>query len=188
MDPLLPYHVPDASDLPTALGALRGAGILRALSRLGPVIAGTFPLDLNLPESDVDVLCRLQPASLFRAAAQSISRLPGYSLRASVRRGRRTAVCRVRPGRLPLEIFAQSGPLRSQRGYRHLEVEYRLLSLCGGSLREGILKLRRADARTEPPFAQLLRLRGDPHDALERLASSPDAALRELLHRALGDV
>ncbi|MDA8346179.1 MAG: DUF4269 domain-containing protein [Thermaerobacter sp.] len=181
MDRFLPFRTAPAERLGAAVQQLRNAGVLRVLSPFEPVLAGTLPLGVDVPGSDADILCVLRPEHLFLSAVHSFSRFPHFSLRRSVRCGRPTAVCRFRAGDLSIEVFAQAGPLASQRGYRHLEVEHRLLSMGGEGLRERVMELRRSGMKTEPAFAHLLGLPGDPYEAMHEISRSPDAALQRLL-------
>jgi hypothetical protein len=64
-------------------------------------------------------------------------------------------------------------------------IEGRLLCLGASvSLRERVVALRQAGLKTEPAFAKLLALAGDPYAALLELESQSAAQLTALLARA----
>ncbi len=72
-------------------------------------------------------------------------------------------------------------PVEQQRGWRHLVVEQRLLALGGEGLLEAVLALRRQSMKTEPAFAAVLKLTGDPYLALLDLAKQDDTTVVSLL-------
>lgn len=82
---------------------------------------------------------------------------------------------------VPFEIFGQARPVREQDGWRHFSVEKRLLRLGGEDLREAVMNARRQGAKTEPAFAWVLGLKGDPYRAMLDLAELDDAGLLEVL-------
>lgn len=82
---------------------------------------------------------------------------------------------------VPFEIFGQARPVREQDGWRHFSVEKRLLRLGGEGLREAVMTARWQGAKTEPAFAQVLGLEGDPYRAMLDLEALGDAGLLEVL-------
>lgn len=65
-----------------------------------------------------------------------------------------------------IELFGQNIPTRQQPGYRHMLVEYRLLQDYGEDFRQQIIQLKQQGIKTEPAFAQVLGLPGNPYEAL----------------------
>lgn len=49
-------------------------------------------------------------------------------------------------------------------------VEYKLLQQHGEDFRQQVVALKKAGIKTEPAFAKLLQLPGDPYEALLQLA------------------
>lgn len=183
MAPFVPYRTLEADHLAPVLQLLATAGVSEALRPFSPVLAGTFPLGLDVGSSDADVLCSYAPSTFWPVARAAFSRRPGFSLHPTFQHGRAGAICRLRAGGLAIEIFAQAGPVTGQRGYRHLAVEHRLLSLGGVALRGAVMELRRTGLKAEPAFAMLLALPGDPYEAMLNLSFVPDAALAQRLRR-----
>ncbi len=72
-------------------------------------------------------------------------------------------------GTYPIEFFIQPTPVRKQRAFRHLVAEYVLLTRHGEEFREQIRQLKSSGMKTEPAFAAVLGLRGDPYLALLEL-------------------
>ena len=48
-------------------------------------------------------------------------------------------------------------------------IEGRLLDLAGESFRHNVIELEQSGLKTEPAFARLLGLNGDPYEALGRV-------------------
>jgi hypothetical protein len=65
-----------------------------------------------------------------------------------------------------IEIFGQNIPVQQQSGYRHMIIEYNLLLQFGEEFRKNIIDLKRQGFKTEPAFAELFGLSGDPYQAL----------------------
>lgn len=160
--------------------ALRLVGVLPALAAFDPHVAGTPPLGLALPSSDIDILCHApDPMAFADAVTRVFGHLRDFQL---VERPRWQAViARFHAHGWPFEIFGQPLPVAQQQGWRHFLVERRLLALGGGALASTILALRAQGLKTEPAFAQLLGLTGDPYAALLDLEAWDDEALRTLL-------
>lgn len=171
--------------LPRQLEAARTLATLelaRLFKDFTPVLAGTIPLAIDLPESDLDILCFAPDflcfapdLRIFAAHCQKLApKLTDYRERQMVLRGIPSFVASGRFENFELEIFAQPVPVHEQWGYRHLLIEARLLKLAGEPLRLRIIELKQAGLKTEPAFAHCLQLPSDP------LLGDPFAALLEL--------
>jgi hypothetical protein len=161
--------------------------LFSALAPYTPTLVGTYPLGLQTNMSDLDIVCCCQDLSRFeRALASALVELD--TLAAPPRRvtlSPEASVTNLVCDGLPVEVFCQGIPVYHQHGFRHMIIEGRLLSLGSSlSLRERVLALRRAGLKTEPAFAELLALAGDPYAALLELESQSAAQLTALLTRA----
>jgi hypothetical protein len=158
-------------------------GVLDRLSGHDPVLAGTIPLGVDLPESDLDILCRAEDPDRFLEAVRA-----EFGAVGEVRTigNRPTAVARFELAEYVVELFAQDRPVDEQEGYRHLVVEARLLALGGLEAIDTIRALKAKGLKTEPAFARWLGLTGDPYHALLDLERRPDDTftLRGLLNLA----
>jgi hypothetical protein len=78
---------------PHYLDALDRVGVLSALSRFDPHVAGTPPLGLDLADSDIDVLCHapdtVQFVCAIWAAFWRVSRFPGLAMGCRLTSGHR---------------------------------------------------------------------------------------------------
>lgn len=78
--------------------------------------------------------------------------------------------CRRHAGR---DIPCNMEPVRSN-AYRHMLVEARVLRLLGGEFMRRVVELKEKGVKTEPAFARLLGLDGDPYVAVLGLENVSD--------------
>lgn len=70
-----------------------------------------------------------------------------------------------------------------QNAYRHFQIEERLLKLGGKNLRRKILEFRGFGYKTEPAFAKVLGLVGDPYESLLNLHKETEEVLSVLINK-----
>ena len=161
--------------------ALDECDVLEALAPFDPRIAGTPPLGLDLPGSDIDVLCFAPDAHAFTDIVwHNFSNAPAFMAKQLVR-APRPVVASFEVTGWRIELYGEAIPVEQQRGWRHFAVEQRLLALGGDDLPVAVLALRGQGMKTEPAFAAALRLRGDPYLALLDLGEQDDETLVSLL-------
>lgn len=167
-----------------AHAALTRARVMEHLAPWRPLLAGTIPLGIDLPESDLDILCEVWAFDPFLARLQaSFGHLPGFTVRRKEVDGLPTVVARFQADSFQVEVFAQPRPVLEQNGYRHMVVEARLLALAGPGAAEAIRAMKAAGIKTEPAFARFFGLAGDPYQALLDLYESDESALRAIVGR-----
>ena len=72
---------------------------------------------------------------------------------------------------------------REQWGVRHFRIEERLLA-PNADLRRKVLELKRQGMKTEPAFAKVFGLPGDPYEAILRLEDLEGLALQTMIRAA----
>lgn len=162
-----------------AHAALVDLGILRDLSAFEATLVGTIPISIDVPESDLDIVCRAPDLAGFAAELTRLyGRRPGFTLDRPADRA--IAVARFQHGPESIEVFGQDLAVEQQAGFRHMVVEWRLLAAGGERLRRAVLALKLRGFKTEPAFAAVLGLTGDPYRRLLALYGAGDAELAEL--------
>lgn len=138
--------------------AIQSSGILNRLKDFSPVVVGTLPLDLFTYMSDIDIICYYTDASRFESRLHDATRkkLGGID----------TIIASFEHDRFQFEIVGQPVPVVQQVAYRHMLAEWNILSAKDDSFKAKIMELKRKGIKTEPAFAQLLGLQGDPYEAL----------------------
>jgi hypothetical protein len=163
-----------------AFGLLRRHELLARLRSYDPVLVGTFPLNLTVPGSDLDIICEVPDMAMFRQTLAVFAHYPGYAVwPANTLEPALVASFQVEG--LAVEVFGQAMPTACQNGYRHMVVEARLLAVGGVALRQQVLALKVSGVKTEPAFAQVLGLPGNPYYALLALETCDEATLATLL-------
>lgn len=150
-----------------AYQVLQTLGVLTDLQAYTPRLTGTIPIGIDLPSSDLDIICCCSDHSTFSAL---VKKLYGKYSRFTIQTYDREAVtCTVASfayQSFELEIFAQHIPVDEQLAYRHMLIEYEVLQKEGAAFKNQIIQLKQQGWKTEPAFAQLLGLEGDPYQAL----------------------
>lgn len=159
-----------------ALSSLR---IFEILAPYAPVLAGTFPLGIEVEGSDLDIVCQTDDLLEFRNLMEKeFSRLSDFSVKISGEKD--VLTCNFMAENFPVEVYASAQDPLLGNGYRHMRIEYRLLDLLGDTFREEIIALKSAGMKTEPAFARVLGLGGDPYRAVLALEDCPDDRLKSL--------
>jgi len=153
--------------------------ILERLEQYDAVLVGTFPLDLVVADSDLDIICEVRsPQAFLGYVERCFGHRLGFQVETSTESKNATVINFVADG-LPVQIYGEPAPVLEQAAYLHLEVERRLLLLGEPGAREQVLALKQAGLKTEPAFAAWLGLSGDSYQALLALARLTEDELRD---------
>jgi len=143
---------------------LKDTAVLQLLSAYGPVLAGTIPIAVDVPGSDLDILCSFKDRELFKQDMIALfGEASGFSIKEFEMYGQSCVVVNFDKAGYPFEIFAQQLPVREQMGYRHMVIEHRLLLEHGDSLRQEVIRLKKEGYKTEPAFCVCLGIEGNPY-------------------------
>lgn len=141
--------------------------ILKPLEAFSPILAGTIPLNIDIATSDLDVLCCYEDKTIFRnVVANAFSGCEGFAVREIAIHSSETIIANFSIDNFEVEIFGQDVPVRLQNGYMHMIIEQAILQREGENFRKEIIHLKEQGYKTEPAFAKLLGLKGDPYLAL----------------------
>ncbi|MGY4477466.1 DUF4269 domain-containing protein [Bradyrhizobium sp. USDA 3364] len=161
--------------------AVTSSAAMERLKPFDPRIVGTLPLGLAVPGSDVDIVCHAPDPNAFADIVwthyQSADDFTLYRWTSPTR----PVIARFVWDGWAFELFGDQRPVEQQPGWIHFEVERRLLALDDGRLQRAIRELRTGGAKTEPAFAAVLGISGDPYRGLIELAAETDATLRARL-------
>jgi hypothetical protein len=124
---------------------LEDLGILTTLSAFDPVVTGTIPLGIDLPSSDIDIICEVAPADE-RAFEQLLRTHYGHQPAFQIGRA-----AGARPPALvssfcylgtEIEVFGQALPTARQYAFRHLVVEHAVLRAGGPAWCTAVRRLK----------------------------------------------
>ncbi|MVN75231.1 DUF4269 domain-containing protein [Hymenobacter sp. HMF4947] len=163
-----------------AYAVLEELALLSTLRAYGPVVAGTIPRAIDLPTSDIDVICEVAPtarAAFSQLVQAQYGHRPAFRLRQLRIGGEESVVSSFRCAEMEVEVFGQALPTTRQNAFRHLLVEHAVLQAGGEAWRAAVRRLKQQGLKTEPAFATLLQLPGDPYAALLTLENLSAAEL-----------
>lgn len=161
-------------------GAIEKSRVLTLLKNYGPLIAGTFPLGLQNETSDVDVLLQVENLDeLMFLANEQWGHLDGFRTYTTVVDGLDTMIVQFLVDYVPFELFAQNRPAVYQNGYRHFLIEDRILKYVSTGALEKLRGLRKNGVKTEPAFAEALKIAGNPYHELLDLQKSSAEVLKK---------
>ena len=150
-----------------AFTLLNAHNVMQLLKPFDPIVTGTIPLGIDIATSDLDIICHHADATQFsHVLAQSFSSYPLFRVSNRQISGRPTIICQFQLENLPIEIFGQNRPSVSQEAFIHLVNEYKILEARGSEFRNEVIRLKLSGMKTEPAFAFLLGLKGDPYEVM----------------------
>ncbi|GAA3404046.1 DUF4269 domain-containing protein [Paenibacillus hodogayensis] len=149
-----------------AFRALSELGILRDLARYRPVLCGTVPISIDVEGSDLDIIMEVYEPERFKRDVHALYGMQeAFVYKEKQIRQIPSQKANFSFDGFAFELFAQPIPVERQHAYLHMLVEHHLL-LRHPDIRTKIINLKKQGIKTEPAFAQVLGLTGDPYEAL----------------------
>ncbi|MBE9463396.1 DUF4269 domain-containing protein [Dyadobacter subterraneus] len=141
--------------------------ILDLLATFNPILAGTIPLNIDIEKSDLDIICYWKDKDEFVSVILSqFSDKESFQIKDAVINNQETVIANFFIDDFEIEIFGQNIPSHQQTAFRHMLVEYKILLEKGEDFRNAVIELKRQGIKTEPAFAELLGLTGNPYESL----------------------
>ncbi|MDR2011154.1 MAG: DUF4269 domain-containing protein [Bacteroidales bacterium] len=146
--------------------------IFEKLRKYDPVLVGTIPINIDIFNSDLDILCCWNNKQEFIIdITRYFENEDNFKIYTTKIRNEDTVIASFSLDESDIEIFGQKVPVEQQFGYRHMIVEYNLIKEKGEEFRKEIVRLKKVGYKTEPAFAKLLDLEGDPYIELLKYES-----------------
>lgn len=150
-----------------AYSDLKSLNIFENLKDYSPLLAGTIPLEIDLANSDLDIICECKNHLKFSNLLISLFQdKDDFFIDSKIYEGLKTTICQFKTTHFLIEIFAQNIPSENQNAFRHLLIEHQILLQKGEDFKAEIKSLKANGYKTEPAFAKLLGLSGNPYEAL----------------------
>ncbi len=160
--------------------ALQKAKIFELLTTYRPILVGTIPIGIDIENSDADIVCEVHDFVTFESDIRKyFSSYEDFKIRYKAEVD--VLVCNFKVQELEIELYGSKKPSDMTNGYRHMVIEAKILTLANEAFKEEIIQLKSEGVKTEPAFAKLLNLEGDPYMALLALESYEDEQLLALL-------
>lgn len=138
--------------------------ILFNLSQFDPILVGTIPINIDIENSDLDIICYWKNKTDFTEKLNSLfGKENEFSIRETVIDDKESIIVNFKIDDFEIEIFGQNIPTKDQNGYKHMLIEHEILQSNDESFRLDIIRLKQNGYKTEPAFAFLLGLKGNPY-------------------------
>ena len=140
--------------------------ILNDMREYTPILCGTIPISIHIESSDLDIIMEVHEFDRFMKDVKTrYGRHDGFMLREAVIHDIPSVIANFQYGGFQFELFGQPRAVEKQNAYLHMIVEHHLL-MTFPHIRTEIIRLKELGMKTEPAFAQVLGLVGDPYDEL----------------------
>lgn len=150
---------------------LKKLNILKDFKKHKALVAGTFPLGLNVADSDIDIL--LTSEDLKYTLSELKSKYGSYDefkYEYVEAQSLDSLVVNFKFEGIEYEVFVQETSSVQQWAYKHFLIEERLLKYGGSPFKEKVLKLRQQGFKTEAAFCEALNIKyTNPFDSLLEL-------------------
>ena len=152
----------------SAYHVLISNNIIGILQPYAPLLVGTIPINIDINNSDLDIICYTPDLAEFKPyLSENFSNQHKYTITETTINNEDCVVANFYTDGFEIEIFGQNTPVKQQRAYRHMIIEHKLLEKYGEEFRQKVIELKRSGIKTEPAFAMLLGLQSnDPYTEL----------------------
>ena len=144
--------------------------IIEKLAPYHPILVGTIPINIDIENSDLDIICEVSDKNEF---IDKLNELFGSEKDFTIHESPKFDAIKANfiIDGFEIEIFGQNTPSTQQNAYRHMLIEHKLLLEKGEGFRQEIIDLKQQGYKTEPAFAKLLGLEGNSYKELLKLES-----------------
>lgn len=143
--------------------------ILEKLKDYSPILAGTIPIEIDIEDSDLDIICEVTDFTEFEKTLSEMFSEFDLKIEKITVNNEQAIVLNFKLEEFPIEIFGQNKPATEQNAYRHMIAEYKVLQEKGNDFKQKIIKLKKQGIKTEPAFGILLNLENPYEDLLKMI-------------------
>lgn len=138
--------------------------VLSNIAEFQPILVGTIPINIDIENSDLDIICYWKNKTDFMEKVQSVfGNENEFNIRETQIENEETVVANFKIDSFEIEIFGQNIPVTNQNGYKHMIIEHKILQSKDENFRLEIIKLKQKGHKTEPAFGLLLGLKTNPY-------------------------
>jgi hypothetical protein len=138
--------------------------VLEILSEFTPILIGTIPINIDIENSDLDIICYWENKTEFiDKISAAFKHKPEFRIQETIINAHESVVVNFKINDFEIELFGQNIPTQSQNGYKHMIIEHQILQSKGENFRLEIVKLKQDGYKTEPAFGKLLGLKTNPY-------------------------
>ncbi|WP_281990687.1 DUF4269 domain-containing protein [Aquimarina aggregata] len=150
-----------------AYAELMKLSLFENLQDYNPILTGTIPIGIDLPKSDLDIICECSDHIEFTKTLKSLYfNKDSFEIQTGNWNELKSTIAIFQSGKFKIEIFGQDCPTKNQDAYKHMIIEHKILDSEDDRFRAEIIRLKQEGLKTEPAFAKLLGLTGNPYKEL----------------------
>lgn len=147
-----------------AYEALTKYEVLLKLKQFDPILVGTIPINIDIENSDLDIICYCRDIVEFKNIIKNnFNSCNNFEIREQNILEHKAIIANFNLDNFEIEIFGQNIPTKQQNAYRHMVIEHSILIEHGEEFRQKIVELKQQGYKTEPAFGILLGLKEDPY-------------------------
>ncbi|WP_336718779.1 DUF4269 domain-containing protein [Chryseobacterium mucoviscidosis] len=143
--------------------------IFEKLKDYSPILAGTIPIEIDIEDSDLDIICEAKDFTEFEKSLSEMFSEFDLKIEKITVNNEQATVLNFDLEEFPVEIFGQNKPATEQNAYRHMIAEYKILQEKGNDFKKKIIELKKQGIKTEPAFGILLNLENPYEDLLKMI-------------------
>ncbi|MCQ4142201.1 DUF4269 domain-containing protein [Chryseobacterium sp. EO14] len=143
--------------------------IFEKLKDYSPILAGTIPIEIDIEDSDLDIICEAKDFTEFEKSLSEMFSEFDLKIEKITVNNEQATVLNFDLEEFPVEIFGQNKPATEQNAYRHMIAEYKILKEKGNDFKKKIIELKKQGIKTEPAFGILLNLENPYEDLLKMI-------------------
>ena len=168
----------------SAYSAITNSKILEILKPFNPAVVSTICIDIDTPNSDIDIICSFTEKTAFRDVLNShVSKFDSFKFIASSS-SQSATVAEFKFGGFIFEIYGDTIPVKDQNAYRHLSAMARLLQLAGEKLKTDVRNLKAGGLKSEAAFCKCLKISRDPYSEMLEISTLSEQDLVKMLVQA----
>lgn len=138
--------------------------VLEFLSEFDPILVGTIPINIDIENSDLDIVCYWKNKTEFiNKVSAFFKNETEFKIQETTINEHDSVVVNFKINDFEIELFGQNIPTKDQNGYKHMIIEHQILESKGENFRLEIVKLKQNGYKTEPAFGKLLGLKSNPY-------------------------
>jgi hypothetical protein len=140
--------------------------ILGDLKEYDPVLCGTVPIGIDMPDSDLDLIVEVKDLEKCEILLKQLyGGRENFILKRTSIRGQEVVKANFLFDEFEFEVFGQNIPVHQQHAYLHMMIEHHILEE-NHQIKERVVKLKQSGIKTEPAFCEVLGIKGDPYSEL----------------------
>lgn len=153
--------------------------ILEHLKDYSPIVVGTIPLGIDIPSSDLDIVCEFDTTKegLEEILIAYYGDFDHFTI---TQMGIDAYAYNFWLDDCEIEVYASKVPTERSNSYRHLLIGNRLIALYGNKFKEKVVELKKAGYRTERAISKLLNLDGEVYEDIFVIEDYSDEELLAL--------